>query len=85
MDSALTGESQTLADVMLEFSRNGRPDRSWQSFTWSPVLDETGAVNGPFYVTAETWARALPTTTPTASRSCASATRPRRSHAPEAP
>ncbi|MDA4787681.1 PAS domain-containing protein, partial [Enterobacter hormaechei] len=59
VDATLAGESQILTDVMLDLSRQGDPERSWWSFTYSPVLDESGAVNGLFCVTAETTNRVL--------------------------
>jgi PAS domain S-box-containing protein len=57
--ATLSGESQTLTDVMLDLSREGRPEQSWWSFTYSPALDDAGAVNGLFCVTGETTDRVL--------------------------
>ena len=59
VDATLSGESQALTDVMLDLSRQGVPERSWWSFSYSPVLDDAGAVNGLFCVTAETTSRVL--------------------------
>ena len=59
VEATLAGESQTLTDVMLDLSRTGAPERSWWSFTYSPVLDEAGRINGLFCVTGETTARVL--------------------------
>ncbi|MGN7123813.1 PAS domain-containing protein [Methylorubrum thiocyanatum] len=59
VDATLAGQSQTLTDVMLDLSREGRPEQGWWSFTYSPVYDEAGAVSGLFCVTAETTARVL--------------------------
>ena len=59
VDATLRGESQTLTDVMLDLSRDGRSEQGWWSFTYSPVFDEAGTVNGLFCVTAETTARVL--------------------------
>ncbi len=59
MQATLEGRSQTLTDVMLDLSREGRPEQSWWSFTYSPALDDAGAVNGLFCVTAETTDRVL--------------------------
>ena len=59
VDATLAGESQTLTDVMLDLSRQGVPERSWWSFTYSPVRDDAGAVAGLFCVTAETTDRVL--------------------------
>jgi len=59
VQATLSGESQTLTDIMLDLSRDGNPEQAWWSFTYSPVLDDSGAVNGLFCVTAETTARVL--------------------------
>jgi len=59
VDATLAGESQTLTDVMLDLSRDGHSEQGWWSFTYSPVLDDAGTVNGLFCVTAETTARVL--------------------------
>jgi PAS domain S-box-containing protein len=59
VDATLAGESQTLTDVMLDLSREGRPERSWWSFTYSPVLDDAGAITGLVCVTGETTSRVL--------------------------
>ena len=59
VDATLAGESQTLTDVMLDLSREGKPEQGWWSFTYSPAYDEAGAVAGLFCVTAETTARVL--------------------------
>ncbi len=59
VEATLAGESQTLTDVLLDLSREDRPERGWWSFTYAPVYDEAGAVNGLFCVTAETTDRVL--------------------------
>ena len=59
VEATLAGESQTLTDVELDLSRRGEPERSWWSFTYSPVRDEAGRIEGLFCVTAETTARVL--------------------------
>ena len=59
VSATLAGESQTLTDVMLDLSRDGRFEQGWWSFTYSPVLDDAGAISGLFCVTAETTARVL--------------------------
>ncbi|TGD96215.1 PAS domain-containing protein [Methylobacterium nonmethylotrophicum] len=59
VDATLAGQSQTLTDVMLDLSRQGVPEESWWSFTYSPVRDEAGAINGLFCVTAETTSRVV--------------------------
>ena len=52
--ATLEGQSQTLTDVMLDLSRDGSPEESWWSFTYSPAYDDAGAIAGLFCVTAET-------------------------------
>jgi PAS domain S-box-containing protein len=59
VQATLKGRSQTLTDVMLDLSREGKPERSWWSFTYSPALDDVGAINGLFCVTGETTDRVL--------------------------
>ncbi|BAQ47625.1 MULTISPECIES: PAS domain-containing protein [Methylobacterium] len=59
VDATMDGESRKMTDVMLDLSREGEPERSWWSFSYSPVLGDTGAVNGLFCVTAETTDRVL--------------------------
>ncbi|AWN47579.1 hybrid sensor histidine kinase/response regulator [Methylobacterium terrae] len=59
VEATLAGESRTLTDVMLDLSREGVPERGWWSFTYSPVLDDDGRINGLFCVTSETTDRVL--------------------------
>ncbi|WP_245930744.1 PAS domain-containing protein [Methylobacterium radiodurans] len=57
--ATLAGESQVLTDRMLDLSREGLPEQSWWSFTYSPVRDDAGRIAGLLCVTAETTARVL--------------------------
>jgi PAS domain S-box-containing protein len=57
VDATLAGGSKTLTDMPLDLSRDGRPERGWWSFSYSPAFDEAGEVAGLFCVTAETTAR----------------------------
>jgi PAS domain-containing protein len=59
VDATMAGESRKMTDVMLDLSREGEPERSWWSFTYSPVLDDAGGIGGLFCVTAETTDRVL--------------------------
>ncbi len=59
VDATLAGESTTVTDMPLDLSRDGRPERGWWSFSYSPAIDEAGGVAGLFCVTAETTARVL--------------------------
>ena len=57
--TTLAGEGTTVTDMPLDLSRDGRPERGWWSFTYSPAFDEAGEVAGLFCVTAETTARVV--------------------------
>lgn len=59
VDATLAGESTTVTDMPLDLSRDGRPERGWWSFSYSPAIDESGGVAGLLCVTAETTARVL--------------------------
>ena len=52
--ATLSGESQTLVDMQLDLAREGKPEESFWSFTYSPVYDDAGHVAGLFCVTGET-------------------------------
>jgi PAS domain S-box-containing protein len=54
VDATLAGETRTLTDMKLDLARTGRAEESWWSFTYSPVYDDAGAINGLFCITAET-------------------------------
>ncbi|AWV16734.1 hybrid sensor histidine kinase/response regulator [Methylobacterium sp. XJLW] len=59
VDKTLAGGSMTLTDMPLDLSRDGTPERSWWSFTYSPAIDEAGKVAGLLCVTGETTTRVL--------------------------
>jgi PAS domain S-box-containing protein len=59
VEATLAGESRTLTDMKLDLARSGRAEESWWSFTYSPVYDDAGAINGLFCITAETTDRVL--------------------------
>ncbi|MEH3046288.1 PAS domain-containing sensor histidine kinase [Sphingomonas adhaesiva] len=48
------GETSTFQNMPLEMTRNGYPEETWWSFSYSPVRDEAGAVAGLLNVTLET-------------------------------
>ena len=54
VSATLAGRQQVLTDLMLDLSREGKPEKSWWSFTYSPVRDDAGAINGMLCVTKET-------------------------------
>ena len=59
VDSCLRGKSQRMVDMRLDLSRQGEPEESYWTFTYSPVFDDSGRICGLFCVTNETTARIL--------------------------
>ena len=59
VDRTFAGETSTFDDMPLMMTRNGYPEETWWSFSYSPVRDETGAVAGLLNVTLETTSRVL--------------------------
>ncbi|MEZ0253398.1 MAG: PAS domain S-box protein [Methylobacteriaceae bacterium] len=59
VDAALRGESVAQRNLPLLMDRYGVPEESWWSFTYSPVRDDAGRINGMICVTAETTAEVL--------------------------
>ena len=59
VDAALRGESVARRNLPLVMNRHGVPEQSWWSFTYSPVRDDEGRINGMICVTAETTAEVL--------------------------
>lgn len=57
--ATMAGESPTVTDMWLDLSRQGVPEDSWWTFTYSPVFDDDGRVAGLLNVTAETTARVV--------------------------
>jgi PAS domain-containing protein len=55
----LAGESCTVSDMWLDLSRQGVPEDSWWTFTYSPVFDDDGNIAGLLNVTGETTSRVL--------------------------
>ncbi len=58
-EKALAGEASRFDDLPLTMARHGAEERTWWSFSYSPLRDETGAVAGLFCVTSETTQRVL--------------------------
>jgi PAS domain S-box-containing protein len=59
VDRALAGESTFHEDLHLVMTRNGFPEDTWYTFSYSPVRDESGAVGGMFCACQETTAQVL--------------------------
>ncbi len=53
------GETATFHDMPLTMTRNGFPEQTWWSFSYSPVRDDRGAVAGLLNVTTETTGRVI--------------------------
>ena len=54
VDKTFAGETSTFRDMPLLMNRNGYPEDTWWSFSYSPVRDDDGAVAGLLNVTLET-------------------------------
>ena len=54
VNATLAGESSTVTNMPLDLSRDGAPEESWWTFTYSPVFDDEGRIAGLLNVTAET-------------------------------
>ncbi|TCZ52743.1 PAS domain-containing sensor histidine kinase [Roseicella aquatilis] len=59
LDRAYAGEGTHMDDITLVMTRNGYPEETHFSFSYTPVRDETGAVAGMFCACAETTGRVL--------------------------
>jgi len=51
--ATLAGEGRKMVDMPLDLSRDGEPEESWWTFTYSPVYDEHGEIAGLLCVTSE--------------------------------
>jgi PAS domain S-box-containing protein len=59
VDRALAGEPTFNENLHLVMERNGFPEDTWYSFSYSPVRDESGAISGMFCACTETTAQVL--------------------------
>ncbi|MFQ8433544.1 ATP-binding protein [Amaricoccus sp. W119] len=57
--ATLRGEPRTMTDMFLDLRREGVPEESWWSFSYSPAFDDAGEIAGLFCVTGETTQRVL--------------------------
>jgi two-component sensor histidine kinase/PAS domain-containing protein len=53
VESTFQGETSTFQNMPLVMTRNGYPEETWWSFSYSPVRDEKGEVTGLLNVTLE--------------------------------
>jgi PAS domain S-box-containing protein len=53
VDQVFAGETVRFADMPLVMTRNGYPEDTWWTFSYSPVHDESGAVAGLLNVTVD--------------------------------
>ncbi len=56
---ALAGEAQFFENFRLMLNRNGYPEETYFTYSFSPIRDETGGVGGIFHPVTETTARML--------------------------
>jgi len=54
VDRALAGEATFHENLPLLMMRNGYPEQTWFTFSYSPVRDETGGIGGMFCAVSET-------------------------------
>ena len=59
IERALAGEATFNEDLHLVMERNGYPEDTWYSFSYSPVRDENGAIAGMFCACTETTEQVL--------------------------
>ncbi|QXT36713.1 PAS domain-containing protein [Sphingomonas sanguinis] len=59
VDKALSGQVAQMTDMRLDLAREGRPEESFWTFSYSPVFDDRGTIAGMVCVTGETTARVL--------------------------
>ena len=59
LERAFAGEGSHFDDVPLLMHRNGYPEETWFSFSYTPVRDETGVVAGMFCACTETTGRVM--------------------------
>ena len=59
VSATLNGESRTMIDMRLDLSREGLPEESWWTFSYSPAFYDDGSIAGLLCVTGETTARVV--------------------------
>ncbi len=59
IERAMAGEATWAEDMRLVMLRNGYPEDSWYTFSYSPIVDESGGVGGMFCACTETTAKVL--------------------------
>ncbi|MBB4660139.1 PAS domain-containing sensor histidine kinase [Parvularcula dongshanensis] len=59
VDATFRGETSSFRDMPLLMTRNGYPEETWWSFSYSPVRDDQGDIAGLLNVTLETTGRVL--------------------------
>lgn len=59
VEETFAGKTSTFENMPLTMQRNGYPEETWWTFSYSPVEDEAGAITGLLNVTVETTGRVL--------------------------
>ncbi|WP_230532160.1 HWE histidine kinase domain-containing protein [Microvirga roseola] len=58
-ERALAGEASYFEDLPIVLDRNGSPEQTWWTFSYSPVHDETGQIAGVLCIVHETTSKVL--------------------------
>jgi PAS domain-containing protein len=59
VEKAMAGEATWAENLPLTMNRHGYDERTWFTFSYSPVRDDTGAVRGMFCACTETTAKVM--------------------------
>jgi PAS domain S-box-containing protein len=59
VERALNGEATWSEDLHLVMQRNGYPEDTWYTFSYSPIRDESGGIGGMFCACNETTSKVL--------------------------
>ncbi|WP_114943688.1 PAS domain-containing sensor histidine kinase [Microvirga calopogonii] len=58
-EKALLGHASYFEDLPITLERNGYPEQTWWTFSYSPIHDETGGVGGVLCIVHDTTAKVL--------------------------
>ncbi|WP_052600485.1 HWE histidine kinase domain-containing protein [Microvirga lotononidis] len=58
-EKALLGQASYFEDLPITIERNGYPEQTWWTFSYSPIHDETGRVGGILCIVHDTTAKVL--------------------------
>jgi len=58
-EQALLGQASYFEDLPITLQRNGYPERTWWTFSYSPIHDETGGIGGILCIVHDTTVKVL--------------------------